>query len=328
MTIGPSIYRGSDRRGRRLVAVFAVVLAVVLTGLGVIQRLTVGPPGAPVADELFRLRLVAVPTLAAVGAASALRASHRDLWLVTGCLLLVAVVPPGLGAGSLLVASFVLVGAVEPVLSGSRYETAFAGGLLLALLSVGTEAYAQLAGAVSVMVPVGGAIVFGATVAALAATNPSERSRADRRPTRSRGGPRSRLVSGLATDRGWYPVWGALVAWSAVVCVLHFGGMRHGLYGAFSWWDLTTHTLSGFGVAAWLYLLRPAAYSTRRRLFVFLPAVVFLVGAGFEVYEFLFRGFYEPWSVDYYLRDTVEDMLCNVAGAAALAGVCHLSGDR
>jgi hypothetical protein len=55
-------------------------------------------------------------------------------------------------------------------------------------------------------------------------------------------------------------------------------------------------------------------------VFVLLPAAVFLIGAGFEVYEYLFRGFYEAWSVDYYLRDTVEDMLYNLTGAL-LAGI-------
>jgi hypothetical protein len=43
------------------------------------------------------------------------------------------------------------------------------------------------------------------------------------------------------------------------------------------------------------------------------------IGAGFEVYEYLFRGFYEVWSVEYYLQDTIKDMVVNTVGALAFS---------
>jgi hypothetical protein len=77
----------------------------------------------------------------------------------------------------------------------------------------------------------------------------------------------------------------ALVAYSLVVCALHFGGLAFEVYTAIWWWDLLTHSLSGFGVAAWLSVVRFVPLDARQVLV--LPLVVVVIGAGFEVYEYL-----------------------------------------
>lgn len=252
---------------------------------------------------------------------------HRGLWLFTGCLLVVEMAPVGLNVSLLFVTLFVLIGAINPVLSQGWSNSLLAGGLLLALVGGGTELYSQVTGYRSVMVVVGSAVVLSGTVAAMTVAVPSQWSLRVRflEWLHSESDLRPALVSGMATERRWYPVWVVLSVWSVGVCVLHFSGLAYGYYTTFWWWDIMTHTLSGAGIGAWLYLLRPAAFSTQRRLFVFLVAVVVLLGAGFEIYEYLFQGFYEPWSVKYYLRDTVQDMLCNLTGAVLFSLFCFLS---
>jgi hypothetical protein len=105
-----------------------------------------------------------------------------------------------------------------------------------------------------------------------------------------------------------------LLAYSAVVCVLHFGGLAYDVYTAVWWWDLLTHSLSGVGVAAWLCLFPAIPLDSNRLLLV--PLVVLAIGAGFEVYEYLFKSFYVEWSLQYYLVDTVVDLFLDAVGAA------------
>jgi hypothetical protein len=111
--------------------------------------------------------------------------------------------------------------------------------------------------------------------------------------------------------------WSALLAYSLVVCALHFGGLEYEIYTALPWWDLLTHSLSGIGVAAWLCLLRPVPLHPGR--VVALPLAVLAIGAGFEVYEYLFKDFYAGWTTTYYAVDTVVDLLLDALGAAAFA---------
>lgn len=252
---------------------------------------------------------------------------QRELWLFTGCLLVVGTASMGSSSSLLLVTLFVLIGAVNPALTQGWSESLFVGGLLVALIGIGAELYSQTTGYGSVMVVVGSAIVLSGTVAALAVAVPSQWSLPATllKWSHSESDFKSTVVSGLATEREWYPVWVVVSIWSFAVCVLHFSGLAYGYYTMYWWWDVMTHTLSGVGLGAWLYLLRPAAFRTQRRLFVFLVAVVFLLGAGFEIYEYLFRSFYEPWSVEYYLRDTVQDMLYNLTGAVLFSLLRHLT---
>ncbi|WP_380681185.1 hypothetical protein [Salinigranum sp. GCM10025319] len=110
-------------------------------------------------------------------------------------------------------------------------------------------------------------------------------------------------------------VWAALVAYSLVVCALHFGGLEYEIYTRLWWWDLLTHSLSGFGVAAWLCFVRFTPFESNQLLVV--PLVVVVIGGGFEVYEYLFKDFYVEWTTAYYAADTVIDLVVDGLGAAA-----------
>ena len=48
------------------------------------------------------------------------------------------------------------------------------------------------------------------------------------------------------------------------------------------------------------------------------PAVL-AIGAGFEVYEFVFKAFWHHWSLGFYVADTVIDLVVNTSGAVAFA---------
>jgi hypothetical protein len=111
--------------------------------------------------------------------------------------------------------------------------------------------------------------------------------------------------------------WTTLVAYSLVVCVLHFGGLEYEIYTAIWWWDILTHALSGFGVAAWLCVVRFVPLDASR--VIALPLVVLAIGAGFEVYEYLFKDFYVEWTLAYYATDTVIDLVVDTLGAGAFA---------
>jgi hypothetical protein len=118
--------------------------------------------------------------------------------------------------------------------------------------------------------------------------------------------------------------WIAAFLWAGVVAVLHFGGLEYGIYTQVWWWDLATHSMSGAGVAALFYLYRPEALQTRVGLALVVPAFVLGVGAGFEVYEYLFTDFWYGWSGAFYLRDTVIDLAMDVLGAYAFVVLVKL----
>ena len=111
--------------------------------------------------------------------------------------------------------------------------------------------------------------------------------------------------------------WGALALWSLFVTALHFGGLAYDVYTTVPWWDLLTHSTSGFGVAAllWLSYSRPVH---ARAAPLWLVPTVFLVGAGFEVYEYLFKSFWWEWTLRYYAVDTAVDLALDAAGAAVV----------
>jgi hypothetical protein len=123
----------------------------------------------------------------------------------------------------------------------------------------------------------------------------------------------SRYTPALSTHRRL--VWPLLVAYSLVVCVLHFGGLAYDVYTRLWWWDLLTHSLSGIGVAAWLCLVPVVPVDARRPAAVVLT--VLAIGAGFEVYEYLFKSFYVEWTAAYYAADTVIDLVVDSLGALA-----------
>ncbi len=111
-------------------------------------------------------------------------------------------------------------------------------------------------------------------------------------------------------------VWIALAVWSVLVSGLHFGGIRYGIYTRLPWWDLLTHATGGAGVAAVLTMTFRA--STLRSP-AWIPAGVLAIGAGFEVYEFVFKAFWYRWSLSFYVTDTAIDLVVNSGGAAAVA---------
>jgi hypothetical protein len=113
-------------------------------------------------------------------------------------------------------------------------------------------------------------------------------------------------------------VWTALALWSVAVSVLHFAGVTFEVYAAVSWWDLLTHGMSGVGIAA------VAAFSTRAQAVGYgavwwIVPTVLAVGAGFEVYEFLFKRFWHEWTLRHYAVDTVVDLCMNTLGATLVA---------
>mgnify|MGYP000725362027 CR=1 FL=1 len=135
----------------------------------------------------------------------------------------------------------------------------------------------------------------------------------------------SRLRRELPRGGHLTAAWVAVAAWSVVVTGLHFGGVYYNVYTVLPWWDLMTHAMGGLGVAAVLgFTFRS---STLRSPFWLVPAVL-AIGAGFEVYEFLFKTFWHHWSLEFYVIDTVVDLVVNTTGAAVFATATALYRSR
>ncbi|KTG27815.1 hypothetical protein [Haloferax profundi] len=111
-------------------------------------------------------------------------------------------------------------------------------------------------------------------------------------------------------------LWAFVGLWALFVSVLHFGGLAYGIYTQIWWWDLLTHSLSGFGVAGVLFLVFPRTFDGNRAPVV-VAGIIFAIGAGFELYEYLFKDFWYGWSAAYYLEDTATDLVVDVLGALA-----------
>lgn len=111
--------------------------------------------------------------------------------------------------------------------------------------------------------------------------------------------------------------WAVLGLYSAAIAGLHFGGIEWNIYTIVHWWDLLTHALSGAGVAALLYITFHAPTDGTQSPRWLVPAVL-AFGAGFEIYEFVFKDFWYAWTVRFYLVDTMVDLVAGVAGAVLL----------
>lgn len=130
-----------------------------------------------------------------------------------------------------------------------------------------------------------------------------------------------RLRAGLRAGGRERASWLGALAYGGLVSVLHFGGLHFDVYVAIAQWDLLTHALSGAGVALLLYLTFHQGIDRARPLRWILPAVL-AIGAGFELYEYLFKSFWHAWSWQFYLEDTAVDLLVNaVGGGLAVAGL-------
>ncbi|AOW79565.1 hypothetical protein HTSR_0365 [Halodesulfurarchaeum formicicum] len=132
----------------------------------------------------------------------------------------------------------------------------------------------------------------------------------------------NRLLGGLQAGGRERYYWVGLLVYGAVVSGLHFGGLHFAVYDAIAQWDLFTHALSGAGVAAILSLTFRQQESRQPQWWI-LPAVL-AIGTGFEIYEFVFKGFWHTWSWQFYLSDTVLDLVVNVLGAGVFVGLAAL----
>jgi hypothetical protein len=110
--------------------------------------------------------------------------------------------------------------------------------------------------------------------------------------------------------------WIAIAAWSVLVSILHFGGVYYNIYTQLPWWDLLTHAMGGVGVGA---VLAMTFRAPTLRSPVWIPSGVLAIGAGFEVYEFVFKTFWYRWSLSFYVTDTVTDLVINTVGAVVVA---------
>jgi hypothetical protein len=117
----------------------------------------------------------------------------------------------------------------------------------------------------------------------------------------------------------WRGYWAGLLAWATAVSVLHFGGLEWGLYARLWWWDLLTHLLSGVGVGGILLVgLRDV---TPAEPPVAWPVLALgSIGAGFEVYEYVYRSFWHTWTLWTYTHDTVTDLLVGCLGGLLALG--------
>jgi hypothetical protein len=144
-------------------------------------------------------------------------------------------------------------------------------------------------------------------------------------PPRSTPAQHARTVEGSLLPVGTGRVttdpraWAAFTVFATVVSTLHFAGLHYRIYWDVWWWDLLTHYLSGLGVAALFPLLGVVDERPRLASGLFVVGGVVAIGAGFEVYERLFRTFWHEWTLAYYLEDTAVDIVVDAVGAATLA---------
>jgi len=127
----------------------------------------------------------------------------------------------------------------------------------------------------------------------------------------------TQLISDLKTRNSRSIHWVVLFLWGSFVTFLHFGGYEFQWYARFGWWDLMTHFVSGIGVAGILLVGLREVVSPQVSLSWMFVALL-SIGAGFEIYEYLFRAFWHSWTPAYYARDTVEDLLMACSGAVLI----------
>lgn len=134
-----------------------------------------------------------------------------------------------------------------------------------------------------------------------------------------------RLLADLRTGGRTVVGWVVFGAVAVTVTVLHFVGIRTGLYTAIWWWDLVTHSLGGIGVAGLAYLAHRDRETAAASVWWVVPSV-FAIGSGFEVYEFLFKSFWHDLTLRAYAVDTAVDLAVNTTGATLVAGVVSVLG--
>ena len=127
----------------------------------------------------------------------------------------------------------------------------------------------------------------------------------------------TQLLSDIKHRDSFTAYWIGLFSWGSFVTFLHFGGYEFQWYAQFGWWDLLTHFVSGIGVAGILLVgLRHTVLPQAPVSWVFIALLS--IGAGFEVYEYLFRSFWHSWTPIYYAQDTAEDLLMACTGGVVM----------
>lgn len=121
--------------------------------------------------------------------------------------------------------------------------------------------------------------------------------------------------------------WVGVACWSGLVTALHFGGLHYRVYTTLPWWDLLTHAMGGLGVAAVLAMTHRRSVAGGGSTLWLVPAVL-AIGAGFEVYEFVFKTFWHGWTLRFYVADTAVDLVVNTSGAAVVAAGLAASRNR
>jgi hypothetical protein len=131
----------------------------------------------------------------------------------------------------------------------------------------------------------------------------------------------------------------ALTLWITAAVFFHAVGML-GLYDVVWWWDHLTHTLSatlvasvGYATAVAFDKHSDAVHFPPQFMFVYVLLFTLAFGVVWEVLEFTVRGFanvvgIEPVLIQYGLKDTIVDLIFDVAGAilVTLFGTGVLSG--
>jgi hypothetical protein len=319
------------------VAIVVALVAVSLSGWIVSRAVTVtvdvrsasgttGTVPATVGAVPLVALALGVVALVLIGTRAVRHGNEHVLWTSTGGLLLLGIAPFAQFEQLLIVGVCVAVGVLTVRLPRDWYHGWFLLGLLVPLWGIGALVYVQIPGYLGVMTAAGCAIVFGVAVIAVGFGGSTDRSYPPDATleTALRDAITRRSVAplrpGIAAGPEWQRVWIVVAIWSIVVTVLHFSSLGIGLYSRYWWWDLFTHGSSGFGVAAILYLLRPETFGTRRQVVLGLTGLVLVIGAAFEVYEYVFRSyFFQPWTPGKYLHDTVLDMVVNTAGGFLFA---------
>ena len=111
--------------------------------------------------------------------------------------------------------------------------------------------------------------------------------------------------------------WLGALGWGVLLVGNHAIWLVTESYTKFEWLDLAAHMMGGAGVGALLFLgLRERV--PNRVTTLWLALLTLAVGAGFELYEFLFRSFWHHWSLQYYVTDTLVDLALDGAGAAVV----------
>ena len=114
----------------------------------------------------------------------------------------------------------------------------------------------------------------------------------------------------------------ALALLLAVIVVLQFTGLYYEIWKQIEWWDTATHFLGGLwvgGMALWFL-----AYGKEKRFrTVYLVLIslggAFIIGFGWEVYEFaVVKALHLVLPLD-YVSDTLTDLVADSAGGLLAA---------